>query len=53
MILFYLSSRVGSPISVRSPVFPWIVERAIDVLNKCHVASDGKSAYERLKRRQH
>ena len=25
----------------------------IDILNKCHVASDGKSAYERLERLQH
>ena len=51
--LFDLSSRVGTPISVHSPVFPWIVEHAKDILNKCHVASDGKSAHERLKRRQH
>ena len=53
MILLDLSSRVGSPISVHSPVFPWIVEHATDILNKFHVASDGKSACERLKRRQH
>ena len=53
VILFDLSSRVGSPISVHSPVFPWMVEHATDILNKCHVASDGKSAFERLKRRQH
>ena len=52
VFLLDLSSRVGSPISVHSPVFPWIVEHATDILNKCHVASDGKSAYERLKRRQ-
>ena len=53
VISYDLPSRVGSPISVHSPVFPWIVERATDILNQCHVASDGKSAYERLKRRQH
>ena len=53
VILFDLSSRVGSPISVHSPVFSWIVEHATDILNKCHVASDGESAKERLKRRQH
>ena len=53
VLLFDLSSRVGSPISIHSPVFPWIVEHTADILNKCHVASDGKSAYERLKRRQH
>ena len=51
VILFDLSCRVESPISVHSPVFPWIVEHATNFLNKCHVASDGKSAYERLKRR--
>ena len=53
VILFDLSSRVGSPISVNSPVFPWIAEHATDILNKCHVVSDGKSAFVRLKRRQH
>ena len=53
VLLFDLSSRVGSSISVYSPVFPWIVEHATDILNKCHVASDGKSAYERLKKRPH
>ena len=47
------SSRIGSPISAHSPVFPWIVEHATDILNKCHVASGGISACERLKRRQH
>ena len=52
-ILFDLSSRIGSPISVHSPVFPWIVEHATHILNKCHVVSDGKCAHERLKRRQH
>ena len=29
------------------------MEHAAEILNTCHVASDGKSAYERLKRRQH
>ena len=53
VLLFDLSSQVGSSISVHSPVFPWIVEHAADLLNKCHVASDGKSAYERLKKRSH
>ena len=48
VLLFDLSSRVGRPISVHSLVFPWIVEHATDILNKCHVARDGKSAYERL-----
>ena len=33
-------------------MFLWIVDHATDILNKCHVASDGKSAYERLKKRQ-
>ena len=52
-LLFDLSSRVRSPISVHWPVFPWIVENPTDIMNKCHVASDGKSPYERLKRLQH
>ena len=53
VIFFDFASRIGSPICVHSPLFPWIVEHATDILNKCHVASDGKSTYERLKRRQH
>ena len=53
VILVDVSSRVGSPISVHSPVFPWIVEHATDILNTSHVAIDGKSAYARLKRHQH
>ena len=53
VLLSDLSSRVGSPISVHSSVFPWIVEHATDILHKCHVASDGKSAFERLKKRSH
>ena len=53
MLLFDLSSRVRNPISVHSPVFPWIVEHATDILNKCHVSSDGKTSYERLKKRPH
>ena len=53
VLLFDLSSRVKSPISVHSPVFPWIVEHATDILNKCHVSSDGKILHERLKKRPH
>ena len=49
--LFDLSCRIGSPISVHS-VFLWIGEHLTDILNKCHVVSDGTSAYERLKTRQ-
>ena len=40
-------------LSCNSPVFPWLVEHAADLLNKCPIASDGKSAYERLKKRPH
>ena len=53
VLLFDLSSRVRGPISVHSPVSPWIFEHTTDILNKCHVASDGKSAFERLKKRPH
>ena len=33
VLLYDLSSRVGSAISVDSPVYPWIVEHATDILN--------------------
>ena len=45
LFFFNLSSSMGSLVSVHSPVFPWIVEHATDLLNKCHVASDSKSAF--------
>ena len=44
VLLFDLSNPVGSAISVHSPVFPWIVEHATDMMNKCHVTIASKSA---------
>ena len=54
MLLFDLSSRVGSAISVHSPVFS--VDRRARNGHSEQVpcgASDGNSAYERLKRLPH
>ena len=53
VLLFDLSSRVGSSISVHSPVYPWIVEHVTDILNKYHVTNDGRSTYGRLKKSPH
>ena len=53
VLLLDLSERVGQRVSVQSRCFPWLVEHAADLLNKCHVASDGRTAFERLKGRPH
>ena len=34
-------------------VFAWLVEHAADVINKCRVGRDGKTAFERLKGKPH
>ena len=53
VLILDLSRRVNSPISVKDPVFPWIVEHAADLLNKCQIAADGCTAFERLKLKKH
>ena len=45
VLLFDLSSRVWSPISVHSPVFPWIVEHATDMLPGISLGSGVKRAH--------
>ena len=52
VILLDLSCRVGET-RLRPLTCVSLDRRATDLLNKCHVASDGKSAYERLKKRPH
>ena len=39
----------GVEIAVSHPVSPWLIEHAVDVLNKTEVGQDGKTPWERLK----
>ena len=48
-----LEARIGERISVTHPVFAWLVEHVADVINKCLVSSDGKTAFERVKGKKH
>ena len=48
-----LERRIGQRIEVTHCVFAWLVEHAVDLLNKFHVAADGKTAFERLKGKKH
>ena len=48
-----LERRIKFQILVGSNVFAWMVEHAADMYNKKLVASDGKTAYERLKGKKH
>ena len=44
-----LEARLGSPIHVNDPIFPWIVEHARETINKYLVGgADGKAPYERV-----
>ena len=44
-----LESRIGKQLQVSHLLFTWLVEHAVDILNKFVVGRDGKSAFERLK----
>ena len=39
----------GKEVDVESAGLDWIVEHAVDILNKCVVGHDGKTAYEKIK----
>ena len=44
-----LEGRWKSDIPVKHAIWPWLVEYASYLLNRCGVGSDGKTAYERIK----
>ena len=44
-----LEERLGQSVKITHPVMGWLIEYAVDVLNKCQVGADGFSAFERLK----
>jgi len=48
-----LEAKLGSKISVESPVFTWLVEHCADLHNKYHVFADGKTSYEIVKGRRY
>ena len=48
-----LESRLGSRLPVSHPIFAWLVEHCADVLNKCVVGSDGRTAWQRAKGRRY
>ncbi len=44
-----LEERVGVRVSVNHPIFPWVVEHAVDLLNKILIGVDGRTADQRRK----
>ena len=48
VLLLALEARVNGRIPCSHPAFAWLTEHAGDVLSKCLVGKDGKTAYERL-----
>ena len=44
-----LEKRIGCRLEVSSNVFAWLVEYAVDIVNKKFRGTDGWTAYERLK----
>ena len=39
-------------VGVHHPGFAWLVEHAADILNKCAVGRDGRTPYERIKKKK-
>ena len=48
-----LDSKLNVSTSVTENLMTWLVENAADILNKCQVGHDGRTAYERLKQKPH
>ena len=46
---FALEHKLKITIECTHPVMTWLVEHAAETLNKFHVGSDGRTAYERMK----
>ena len=44
-----LEERLGEKLPITHRAFPWLIEHAVDVLNKLQVGKDGRTAFERLK----
>ena len=44
-----LERRLKTKISVKHPIFAWLVEHVADVFNRFAIGSDGKTAVQRLK----
>ena len=44
-----LERRLGEKLSVKHPIFAWLVEHIADVLNKYWIGTDGKTPYQRMK----
>ena len=40
-------------VNVHHPGFEWMVEHAADILNKCAVGKDGRTPYERIKKKKY
>ena len=48
-----LEDRVKSKVNVHHSMFAWLFEHAVDLHNKVLTGADGKSAYQRLKRKRY
>ena len=48
-----LEKKVGKLLPVGLPIFAWLVEFCVDVLNKVQKGPDGKTAFERVRGRRY
>ena len=44
-----LETRISQKLNITQKVIPWLVEHAVDLVNKLQVGQDGKTSFERLK----
>ena len=52
-IIYDLEEMTGERVSVKSSLFPWIVEYSCDCVNKFRVGDDRRTTYERIKHRKY
>ena len=50
--LLSLERRIGGKIPSSHPILTWLVQHTANILTKCLVGTDGKTAYERLLKRK-
>ena len=48
-----LEAKLGEKIPMEAAIITWLIEHCADIYNKFHVHIDGKTSWERLKKKKH
>ena len=47
-----LEARISETLKMTHKVIPWLIEHAVDLVNKVQVSQDGKTSFERVKKKR-